>query len=566
MGNAYNNASLLVTPNGYKASKIYSAKPTDGTGDLAFSRASNATRVNSAGLIEKVRTNIFPTGSALTTAIWDNVGATLTAGQTDPNGGTGAMRVQLAGGSVNYIAQVFTNSSVSFTRSVFIKAATAQTIRLVEPNTGGNVLINVTTSYQRFSLSVNGTSSAFGIRFDNENDSAAKDFTIAFIQLETGDVATDYIPTTTAAVSVGITADIPRLDYTGGGCPSLLLEPQRTNLVTFSEQLDNAAWVKQSTLVTANATISPDGYTNADKLIGTAANSFHAIYNFANTLTGIHTVSFYAKKGEYDFIVAHDQFSSRFLSVFNLNTGTVVSGSGTSMQSVGNGWYRCVVTFDGAGVSVIFSLSPSPTSASGTNYLGDGTSGVFVWGSQLEAGAYATSYIPTLGSSVTRLADAASKTGISSLIGQTAGTLYADVNWTFKNEAGSPVVGILTINNNVANFDNCIILGIERQTSGINRVYCLVQNAGATEAVLFGSSISSGRYKIALAYTANDFVLYVNGVQIATDTSGSVPTTSQVLLGSRFNGDSVITDDTINAAALYTTRLSNSELAELTTL
>jgi hypothetical protein len=244
MGNAYNNASLLVTPNGYKASKIYSAKPTDGTGDLAFSRASNATRVNSQGLIEKARTNIFPTGSALTTAIWDNVGATLTAGQTDPNGGTGAMRVQLAGGSVNYIAQIFTNSSVSFTRSVFIKAATAQTIRLVEPNTGGNVLINVTTSYQRFSLSVNGSGSAFGIRFDNENDSAAKDFTIAFIQLETGDIATDYIPTTTAAVSVGITANIPRLDYTGGGCPSWLLEPQRTNLALYSEQFNNAVWDK----------------------------------------------------------------------------------------------------------------------------------------------------------------------------------------------------------------------------------------------------------------------------------------------------------------------------------
>jgi hypothetical protein len=251
---------------------------------------------------------------------------------------------------------------------------------------------------------------------------------------------------------------------------------------------------------------------------------------------------------------------------FNLATGTigtVVAGSTAKIENYGNGWYRCSVTSAPSGTTGYgdYRLASADNN---DNVTASGTNGILAWGFQFELGAYGTSYVKTEAAAVTRVADACSKTGISSLIGQTEGTLFADVNWTFKNEAGSPVVGILTINNNVANLDNCIILGIERQTAGINRVYCLVQNAGATEAGLFGSSISSGRYKIALAYKANDFVLYVNGVQIATDTSGSVPTTSQVLLGPRFNGDSVITDDRIAQALLFKTRLTNAQLAELT--
>jgi hypothetical protein len=164
------------------------------------------------------------------------------------------------------------------------------------------------------------------------------------------------------------------------------------------------------------------------------------------------------------------------------------------------------------------------------------------------------------------VADACFKTGISSLIGQTEGTLFADVNWNVKPEAGSPIISILALNNNVANLDNCIILGIERQSGGSNRVYCFVQNSGSTVAGLFGSNITNGRYKIAFAYKNNDFVLYVNGVQIATDTSGTPPTTSEVLLGQRFQGDSFSMNDSINETVLFKTRLTNAELASLTTI
>jgi len=348
-----------------------------------------------------------------------------------------------------------------------------------------------------------------------------------------------------------VASNVPRLDYTNSTCPKLLLEPQRTNLSTFSEQLDNTAgWTKQSTLVTANATTSPDGTTNADKLIATAANTFHAIFNFNGVLTGNHTLTFYAKKAEYDFIVAHDQFSSRFLSVFNLNTGAVVSGSNSSIEAVGNGWYRCVVRFDGAGATVIFSLSPSPTSSAGTNYLGDGTSGVFVWGTQLEAGAYATSYIPTT-TQVTRLADAAVKTGISSLIGQTEGTLFADVQ--------------LDARVNYAYFAIAPNLGSASTYIGFSfeatRINFEVVNSGLQVSIAQNTT-ATGRFKVAFAYKANDFVAYVNGVQVATDTSGTIPACSQLSLSAYSDAQAL----KYSQALLFTTSLTNAQLAELTTL
>jgi hypothetical protein len=162
------------------------------------------------------------------------------------------------------------------------------------------------------------------------------------------------------------------------------------------------------------------------------------------------------------------------------------------------------------------------------------------------------------------VADVVSKTGASSLIGQTEGTVYAEVDWIVKPEAGSPVISIVALNNNVANLNNCIVLGIERSPAGTNRVFCLVQSSGSTVAALFGSNISSGRYKLALTYKTNDFALYVNGVQISTAVSGNVPTTSQVLLGSRFNADDFIINDHIKAAAILPRAITEAEAIQLT--
>ena len=144
--------------------------------------------------------------------------------------------------------------------------------------------------------------------------------------------------------------------------------------------------------------------------------------------------------------------------------------------------------------------------------------------------------------------------------------MYAEIDFKSKPEAGSPIVGIMTLNNNVSNLQNCILLGIERQSGGTNRFYPFIQVGNSTVAYIIGQTLTDGVYKVAFAYKQNDFILYVNGVQIGTDNSGAVPTTSQVLVGKRYNSDTIKFSDGIKETKLYNTRLSNSELAALTTI
>jgi hypothetical protein len=192
---------------------------------------------------------------------------------------------------------------------------------------------------------------------------------------------------------------------------------------------------------------------------------------------------------------------------------------------------------------------------------------LYGWGAQLETGSVATSYIPTTTAPVTRNADVINLSGaVSGCIGQTEGTIYAEVDIRTFPQAGSPVVRIVTLNVGANNIQNCIILGIERLSGGTNRFYSLVQVSNVTQAGLFGSTLTNGIYKVALTYKQNDFALYVNGASIATDNSGNVPTCSEVFIGLGFNTDSIVLNDRIRAVALYTTRLTNEQLAALTTL
>jgi hypothetical protein len=157
-------------------------------------------------------------------------------------------------------------------------------------------LLTLTTEWVRYKITANnvsGTSRGFQFRITTSQISGSESFYVYGSQAEIG-VPTDYIPTTTTAVSVGPVANLPRLNYPinsdgSVGCPSLLLEPQRTNLNPYSEQFDNAEWEKTNTTITANATTSPDGYTNADALFETTTNDWHRLYdNGISVTSGIY--------------------------------------------------------------------------------------------------------------------------------------------------------------------------------------------------------------------------------------------------------------------------------------
>jgi hypothetical protein len=559
----YDLASLVFLPSGYKSGKLYAQKPLTTDGQLAFTRASSATRVASNGLIEKVRTNLILQSNTFSDAAWTKTNFTITAGQSDPFGGSNAWKFECTSTSGGMI-QTVAGSGVRAV-SIYAKAGNVSTFSLWR---GG--ILNVGVS---FNLSTGTIISGIGTitpvgngwyRCSTFGDTAhvnpffnspsSGDFIfLAFSQLENSDIATDYIPTTTAAVSVGPVSGLPRLDYLGSTCPRLLLEPQRTNVALYSEQFDNAAWNKETgNSVVANSVTSPDGYTNADSISATSGNVININQGLTTpAATATYTFSgFFKKQSTSSVEIYLFQVVGGFVgrASINLDAGTITASVGTAtITNYGNGWYRASVT----GTLTIAIVSSCGIYNASTT----GTRNVYAYGCQVEIASYATSYIPTLGASVTRVADAASKTGISSLIGQTEGTLFADFEFNGKYDVSGNIPILIYTGTSEAY--------IFISTAG--NLFLDILNAGVISASISVPIGAFGRKKIAFAYKANDFVGYMNGVQIGTDTSGTVGAMSIFNVGS-YKTAGYSTTGGVNQALLFKTRLTNAQLAELTAL
>ena len=555
MSSFYDDASLVVIPSGYKTSKVYAEKPTDGSGDLTFTRTGDtATRVNSAGLIEKVRTNLLTYSNTFSNAAWAVDQVTKTTGQTDPNGGTTAVLLTSTNTSSTYMYQ--TKAGLGCL-SIYAKVGTRSTFALIPTSYNNGAFFDLS--------SVTATASGIGSLAKIESvgggwfrcsvaTSSSTDFivslsniagtgsvigdtmTFAFAQGETGDVATSYIPTTTAAVSVGPVANVPRLDYLGSTCPRLILEPQRSNLVQYSEQFNNAYWIKSNATITANTTVSPDGTQNADTAVITAGGYIYAEF-----------ISYAAVSGQSATLSVFAKDATSTLLFFG---GATTAGTDVyKIENYGNGWYRH---------SVVRTFTATATTT--LQYIISLVGTSIIWGAQVEGSnsSYATSYIPTLAASATRGADACSKTGISSLIGQTEGAFYCEVDMQNLDKAPQQLLELHQDANNrigIAAFWDSFL--------SVNRMQIYQFFGGGLE-VNIQETITSGVLKVAAAYKANDYVLYINGVQIGTDTSASVPATSIIYIGS--NGSTFFVGNGVKQALLFKTRLTNAELAELTTL
>ena len=563
----FDDASLVMIPSGYKTSKVYSVKPTDGSGDLAFTRSNDtATRVASSGLIEKVRTNLVLYSEQFDNAAWTALQATVSANATtSPIGTTTADKVIPTAVSSfhNVTNSPFLSTGVSYSISVYAKAdgyssvavgngfgtrqalfnLTTGVVTSVTSDTTASI-VNAGNGWFRCSIAFIASSSTNQLQITVDDGSGStfvgngtSGIFLWGAQLETGDIATDYIATTTAAVSVGPVANVSRLDYLGSSCPRLLLEPQRTNVLTYSEQLGNAAWSKYLTTITENNIVSPSGYQDADLATSTAGGDMKNILTLTTSTT--YTASFYVKKGT----AANAQYR-----VYNFDAGiNVVSATSYISQTSTSTWSRVSFTFTTGATGTSYGIYLLENTSAGTMYF---------WGAQLEAGAYATSYIPTLGASVTRGADDCLKTGISSLIGQTEGALFVEINSANLESYTQRIFSISDDTNNN-------VIGI--QLTAANEIVFYVENGGvnqvaitkATPAITLGQNV-----KIAAAYKANDFVLYVNGVQVGTDTSGSVPATSVLRYANPTGTNPYI--GKVAQSLLFKTRLSNADLAALT--
>jgi hypothetical protein len=566
MSDLLNSASLVMIPSGYKEDVVYSPIPTDGSGDLSFTRASNGTRINSAGLVEDVPWNFIEQSSNL--GSWPNAGVTITTGITDAYGTTNAVTMSniSSGDNTDYIAK-FSNTmdlpvGTVINTSVYLKGSGSIGVAIERGNTGDyfitKQIFTLTSAWVRYDFAYtlpSGTRNGIHFYVTNLTGTTATSVDICFPQINYGSTAKPYFPTTDRL-------NVPRLTYQngGGGCPSLLLEKQSTNLFTYSEQFDNADWTKLNTTVSANSTTSPDGTQNADTVTPTTTNGVHRIEQDKATASQVFTQSIFAKANGYNFIALENGGE---VAYFNISTGVVgtVSAGTASIQNMGNGWYRCIFTATALNTKSYFYVANADNSVS---FAGDSTSGIFVWGCQFEAGSYATSYISTTSASATRVADACSKTGISSLIGQTEGVIFADINNQLVNPALDTRIQLSDGSTN-----NWIFLGLPDGSTG-GSVRCYVLNAATSFNMSFYSSsaLAKQRYKIAFAYKSGSFALYINGVlEGASSTTGTIPSCSVLAIGGAT--PTSITQDSIqefNQVTLFPTRLTNAELASLTTI
>ena len=345
--------------------------------------------------------------------------------------------------------------------------------------------------------------------------------------------------------SVGL--NIPRIDYTNGSCPSLLVEPQRTNLVTYSEQFNDASWVKSIggtgvvASVVSNAGVSPSGLQDADLITlnsgtgTTPSDQAKVLKNISGLTTGVSYSESIWLKG----VNGGEQV---LLGISNI---------GTLKATLTTEWKRFVLTgisggtFNSVGVQIRRGLF-EPLNSYAQFYA---------WGSQLEAGSYPTSYIPTVASTVTRNADVISKTGISSLIGTTY-TVYGEI-----------------INEGIHNARH---LALKLPTGGnYTDVVFIVQNFNGLQATANNSTstaqftINSGSYSIgqtlkyALRCEQNNVAFYINGVQIGVDTLCTIPVVSTLYLGTYVD---LQLGSKIKSTMIFPSALTNTELAQLTTL
>jgi len=386
----------------------------------------------------------------------------------------------------------------------------------------------------------------------------ALDFTTASLDsrvtfTRTGNTATVI---NSSGLVASVNADTPRFDYDPItlACKGLLIEESRTNLSIQTEDFANIAWTNLSSRlsVSTNSATAPDGNQTADKLIATSVNGSH---NNAQTVTladnTTYAFSCFFKAAEYSIAVLLHLTKSGGApqATFNLNTQAVTLGGGATsgtIKNYGNGWYRCTLIFNsGIGASATQSRMYLNNGA-GTSFTGDDVSGIYVWGAQLEAGAFATSYIPTTTTALTRNADVATMTG----------TNFSD--WfnasegTFVTQAMSPSTFL------PAHADNGtagVSISTRSRASGVSGTTASVANI--SEQLAATNFTFAATNKVALAFKANDFAWSLNGATPATDTSGTLPTVDRMRFGSNvtstFSGH-------LQKVFFYSQRLTTAEV------
>ena len=580
----YDKASLVLIPSGTKTSKVYSQKPTNGDGDFTFSRSTAATRVNASGNIEKETQNLLLQSNQFDTTWSGNAGASVTSGQSGYDGlnnawllTTSAADSQLvqsiSGNGIHTLSVYAKAGTYDFCRVLILSANTAftdfdlanGTIGTQDVDTIDATITSVGSGWYRLTLTAS-DSAITAVRFyaivaDNDKTGTSGNIYIQDAQLEQGLVARDYIETTTTAIYGGITDNVPRLDYTDSSCPALLLEPLRTNLAQYSEYFET--YSKTRVAFVHNATASPEGLVNAAEFNDTATSGTHFV-QLRSGVVGGGVMSFFAKQNTHRYVQAGPSSSISKRVFFDLQDG-VMATIGESAESYygiedyGNGWYRCYVAFGDLENPSIFTAAGDGSSFNDNNYTGDG-SGVYIYGAQIEQDAtYHTSYIPTYGSSVSRVEETCNGAGDAATFNSTEGVLYAEV----AALANADVNRKISLNDGTA--DNSVVMFYYTLS---NYIFFQVYKAGTRILNLSVNNVDKSiLHKIAFKYKNSDYSVWIDGVELLTDSlADNIPANTLNKLSFDGGGGAYPFNGKAKQVIVFPTALSDAELATLTTI
>ena len=558
--------------------------------DFTFTRASSATRVNEQGLIEKERENLLLQSNSFDTT-WAKSNASLTSGQSGYDGTNNAYKlVSNTSNAGHRVFQAQVQTGV-LTFSIYAKSA-GYNFMFVYINgksayfdlssgavgtTSGLIDSDISSAgngYYRCSITFSGITTT-NVEVYIANTGSSYVFTgdgtsgifIQDAQLEQGLVATDYIETTTSSVAVGITNDIPRINYENG-IGNFLLEPQRTNLIGQSEYY-GSYWNINDVTIISNDTISPEGIQNATRITESATLARHRLG--AGTITiptaGIYISSVFMKKGTARYGFVHFSGTASYTIVVDLEEGIITdtATNGTiayqNIEDYGNGWYRCSVggNRNTANTSYLaqFGIAGSAVPSSYNNYIpqytGSTSNYLYAYGNQLETG-YLTSYIPTYGSAVTRAAETCNNAGNSDLFNDSEGVLYAEIAALYEDGTNKAItLGDGTSNNRIQIFYH-----------SSNELRSNVVSGGVGQITGFDYTGDIEVFnKVALKYKGNDCSFWVNGTEIATDLSATMPSGLDTLMFDNGTGASDFYGKT-KMVSTFKEALSNSELECLT--
>ena len=325
-----------------------------------------------------------------------------------------------------------------------------------------------------------------------------------------------------------VASGVPRIDFTDAN-GALKLEPQRTNLVTQSETFSGWSAIGSKSQITINDAISPDGTQNAAKLEQILVTDDAAI-RFTGLTVGVeYTFSLYAKKGNFDKMQLD------------------ISDASVVLLTLTDDWVRYETTGTATGNFADISVR-----------LGAIGSYFYIWGAQIEQGSYATSYIPTQGSAVTRIADACNNAGNDQVINSTEGVLYSEISALRKTNDN---VQFIAIGGSVNYTNNSIYIQLR---NGLNQLAIWAYSGGVNQlAQLITLTDITSFNKIAIKCKLNDFDVFINGVSVYSLNTYTPPTGLNVLSFDR-DGSSPIFCNTKDLR-VYNTALTDAELIALTT-